>query len=85
MSFASPPDWRITCVYVDPAHRGRGVARAALSGAIEQIAHSGGGLVEAISEVTTGRDAPARSLHSATVELFESFGFARRRPVGKHA
>ena len=81
----SVPDWRITCFYVDPKHRGQGVARAALGGAIEQIASAGGGLVEAIPEVTIGRDAPGRFLYSATVELFEAFGFARQRQVGKHA
>lgn len=83
----APPraDWRITCFYVDPRHRGRGIARVALEGALHQIADAGGGLVEAISEVTTGRQAPGRFLFSATVELFEEFGFTRGRPVGKHA
>ena len=79
------PDWRITCFFVDKAHRGRGVARAALDGALEQIARAGGGRVEAISEVTAGREAPGRFLFSATVELFEQYGFTRVRQVGKHA
>jgi GNAT superfamily N-acetyltransferase len=79
------PDWRITCFFVDPKHRGQGVARAALSGALDQIAPAGGGLVEAISEVTAGRETPGRFLFTATVELFEEFGFARGRQVGKHA
>ncbi len=79
------PDWRITCFYVDKRHRGRGVARAALEGALDLIARAGGGLVEAIPEVTVGRDAPGRFLFSATVELFEQYGFTRGRQVGKHA
>jgi GNAT superfamily N-acetyltransferase len=79
------PDWRITCFYVDPKHRGQGIARAALGGALDQIAAAGGGLVEAISEVTEGRVAQGRFLFSATVELFEDHGFARVRQVGKHA
>ena len=79
------PDWRITCFYVDKKHRRQGIARAALQGAVDQIAHSGGGLVEAISEVTADREAVGRFLFSATVELFEQFGFARERQVGKHA
>ena len=79
------PDWRITCFYVDTKHRGQGVARAALGGALEQIAAAGGGLVETISEVTAGREAPGRFLFSATVELFEDHGFRRVRQVGKHA
>ena len=80
-----PPDWRITCLFVDKKHRGQGVARAALEGALDQIAHLGGGLVEAISEVTAGREAQGRFLFSATVELFEQNGFTRVRQVGKHA
>lgn len=79
------PDWRISCVFVDRRHRGQGVARAAVAGALDLIARGGGGLVEAISEVTAGRAAQGRFLFSATVELFEDFGFARGRQVGKHA
>jgi ribosomal protein S18 acetylase RimI-like enzyme len=79
------PDWRITCFYVDKRHRGQGVARAALEGALAAIARSGGGLVEAIPEVTVGREAQGRFLYSATVELFEEYGFSRGRQVGKHA
>jgi GNAT superfamily N-acetyltransferase len=36
------PDWRITCLFVDRKHRGQGIARAALAGALDQIAHAGG-------------------------------------------
>lgn len=79
------PAWRIACFYVDRQHRGQGIARAALGGALEQIAARGGGLVEAIPEVTEGRQAQGRFLFSATVELFEDHGFERVRQVGKHA
>lgn len=79
------PDWRIACIYVDPRHRGQGVARAAVGGALDAIAAAGGGLVEAICEVTAGRVAHGRFLFSGTVELFESYGFERVRQVGKHA
>jgi GNAT superfamily N-acetyltransferase len=79
------PDWRITCFYVDPRHRGQGVARVALGGALEQIALAGGGRTEAVSEVTADRTAHGRFLFSATVELFEDHGFTRVRQVGKHA
>ena len=81
----APPDWRITCIFVDKRHRGQGVARAALEGALDLIAAAGGGLVEAISEVTAGRQAQGRFLFSASVELFEEYGFTRGRQVGKHA
>ncbi len=79
------PDWRITCIFVDKGHRGRGIARLALDGALHEIARAGGGLVEAISEVTVGRAAQGRFLFSATVELLDEFGFQRVRQVGKHA
>jgi GNAT superfamily N-acetyltransferase len=77
--------WRITCIFVDKSHRGRGVARAGLEGALAQIAAAGGGLVEAISEVTAGREAQGRFLFTATAELFEQYGFTKGRKVGKHA
>jgi GNAT superfamily N-acetyltransferase len=80
-----PARWRITCIFVDKRHRGQGIARAGLEGALSQIAAAGGGLVEAISETTAGREAQGRFLFSASVELFEQYGFARGRQVGKHA
>jgi hypothetical protein len=61
------PDWRITCFYVDKKHRGRGVARAALEGALDQITLVVGGLVEAISEVTAGREAKPPAGRSSSV------------------
>ena len=56
------PDWRITCFYVDKKHRGQGIARTALEGALNQIAEARGGRVEAIPEVTAGREAHGRFL-----------------------
>jgi GNAT superfamily N-acetyltransferase len=80
-----PARWRIACIFVDKRHRGEGIARAGLEGALARIAAAGGGLVEAISETTEGREAQGRFLFSATVELFEQYGFTRVRQVGKHA
>jgi GNAT superfamily N-acetyltransferase len=77
--------WRIACIFVDKRHRGQGVARAGLEGALAYIAAAGGGLAEAISETTDGRRAQGRFLFTATAELFEQYGFARGRQVGKHA
>lgn len=78
------PDWRITCYYTDKRHRRRGVGRAALEGALELIARAGGGLVEALPEVTAGRVAQGRFLFEMTVELYEEYGFERVRQIGKH-
>lgn len=77
--------WRIACIFVDKQHRGEGIARLALGGALSQIGHEGGGRVEAIAETTLGRQAQDRFLFSGTVELFEDLGFRRVRQVGKHA
>ncbi len=42
----APPDWRVTCFFVDRDHRREGVARAALEGALRLIAAKGGGTVD---------------------------------------
>jgi ribosomal protein S18 acetylase RimI-like enzyme len=79
------PDWRIGCFWVDRRHRSQGIAQMALEGALDQIAARGAGLVEAILEVAASREAQGRFLFSATVELFERYGFTRVRQDGKHA
>ena len=79
-----PPDWRITCFFVDREHRRCGVASAALEGALQEIACLGGGLVESYPENVDGRAVSASFLHNGTVALFESHGFDRARRIGKH-
>ena len=81
---AALPDWRITCFFVDKASRRRGVAEAALAGALDQIAGLGGGLVESFPEDTSGRKVSGSFLHNATLALFEAHGFERVRRLGKH-
>ena len=78
------PDWRITCFFVDRAYRRRGVASAALDGALGEIARLGGGTVESYPEDAEGRSVSAGFLHNATVSLFERHGFERMRRLGKH-
>jgi len=80
-----PPDWRITCFYVDRRRRGQGIAAAAIDGALQLIAAQGGGTCEAITEDTSGREVQGRFLFSASLALFERYGFAPERQVGKHA
>lgn len=81
---AGPADWRITCFYVDRAQRHRGVAAAALDGALALIGAAGGGLVESFPEDVEGRTTSGSFLHNATTEMFESRGFARVHQLGKH-
>jgi GNAT superfamily N-acetyltransferase len=78
------PDWRITCFFVGRTHRHRGVADAALAGALDQIAGLGGGLVESYPEETGGRKVSSSFLNNVTVSFFERHGFERDRQIGKH-
>ena len=71
--------WRITCFFVDREYRGKGVAAAALKGALREIARLGGGIVESYPEDVEGRKISSSFLHNATVSLFERHGFRRTR------
>jgi ribosomal protein S18 acetylase RimI-like enzyme len=77
------PDWRITCFFVDKACRHQGVAAAALTAALDQIAALGGGRVESFPEDTTDRKVSGSFLHNANLALFERNGFERVRKLGK--
>jgi GNAT superfamily N-acetyltransferase len=78
----STPDWRIACNFVGKGHRRRGVATAALAGALELIAQLGGGTVEGYPE---GADAvPAGFLFNGALSTYERLGFTRDRKIGKH-
>lgn len=79
-----PPDWRITCFFVDKRHRGRGVADAALAAALQAIAAQGGGTVESSPEDVAGRAVSASFLHNGSVAMFERHGFRRVRALGRH-
>jgi hypothetical protein len=78
------PDWRIGCIFTGRHHRGEGVARAAVTGALEAIAQAGGGLVEAYPEQVEGR-APQRGayFHTGPEDLFAELGFERDRKIAK--
>ena len=78
------PDWRIGCMFTGKGHRGSGVARAAVSGALDAIRAAGGGLVEAYPEQVEGRP-PQRGayFHTGPETLFEDFGFTRDRQIAK--
>jgi GNAT superfamily N-acetyltransferase len=78
------PTWRIGCIFTGSRRRGRGVARAAVAGALEAIRAAGGGVVEAYPEQTVNRK-PQRGayLHTGPEELYERFGFVRDRQIAK--
>lgn len=78
------PDWRITCFFSGKGYRGKGVASAALRGAVEQIRKLGGGRIEGYPEDTEGRKAAPAFLFNGALSTFERHGFKRSRPIGKH-
>jgi len=78
-----PPDYRITCFFVDRHHRRGGFAVTALRGALDLIARAGGGLVEAYPYDTAGERASSSFLWSGTRAMFEQAGFAYVAPKGK--
>jgi len=71
-------------LFAGRAHRGQGVADAALAGALEEIARLGGGRVESYPEDIAGRKVSGSFLYNATLALFERHGFERVRQIGKH-
>lgn len=79
-----PPDYRITCFFIDRDYRRQGVAERALQGALELIATAGGGRVESYPQDTNGERKSASHLYNATRSLFERNGFELERTKGKH-
>jgi GNAT superfamily N-acetyltransferase len=76
------PDWRIACCFVGKGHRRQGVFAAALSGALDLIADSGGGRVEGYPE--DAALVAAGFLFHGALSTYEHLGFARDRKIGKH-
>jgi hypothetical protein len=75
----TPPNWRITCFFVDRDHRREGVAKAALEGALGIIAAKGGGTVDGYPIDTRGKPYSSLFLWGGTEAMFVGLGF---RPLG---
>lgn len=69
---------------MDKAYRRKGVADAALDGALREIARLGGGTVESYPEDMAGRSTSSAFLYNGTTSMFERQGFARTRRLGKN-
>ncbi|WP_090475819.1 GNAT family N-acetyltransferase [Nakamurella panacisegetis] len=79
-----PPDYRITCLFVDRRYRRQGMAAIAVRGALELIAAAGGGLVESYPhDVPPEKKMSASFLYNATRSMYEQLGFTYQRPKGK--
>ena len=81
-SQTTSPDWRIACCYAGKGHRRRGVATAALAGALDLIAGLGGGTVQGYPEDAGA--VPAGFLFNGALSTYEKLGFIRDRQIGKH-
>ncbi len=82
-----PPDYRVTCIFVDKRYRRRGVAALALRGALELIAEAGGGVVEGyphdLSKQPEGKKMSSSFLYNGTRRMYEEAGFTFERAKGQ--
>ena len=77
------PDYRLTCIFVDKTHRKKGVAAAALRGALDLIAKAGGGVVEGYPhDIPEGKKMSAAFVYNLTRRHYEKAGFKYQRPKG---
>lgn len=76
------PVWSVVCFVVPPAHRGQGIARALLDGAIAYAREQGATLIEAYPVDRPGRS-DDDALWFGTKSMYDAAGFeevARRKP-----
>jgi hypothetical protein len=78
----APPDWRITCFFVDRDHRRERVAKAALEGALRIIAAKGGGTVDGYPIDTRGKPYSSSFLWGGTEAMFAELGFRQLGALG---
>lgn len=75
------PDWRVTCIFVDKAHRRKHLSALALGGALDLVATAGGGVVEGYPHDKGGKREAV--LYNGTRRLYEAAGFDYVRPKGQ--
>src|SRR6476659_4472006 len=75
-----PPDYRVTCIFVDKRYRRQHLSDLALQGVVDLIAAAGGGTVEGYPHDKGGKREAV--LYSVTRTLFERTGFDYVRPEG---
>lgn len=83
--------WSVVCFWVPREHRGTGVGRALLDGAVRRARTHGASVVEGYPVDTRGARRPGETVFQGTLALFERAGFTvayRRkddRPVVRRA
>jgi GNAT superfamily N-acetyltransferase len=79
-----PPDFRITCVFVDKHHRKAGLAAVAVKGALALIAEQGGGRVESYPhDIPLGKKMSSSFIYNGTRTMYDRLGFDYDRPKGQ--
>ena len=79
----APPDWRLTCFFVDRERRKQGIAEAALAGALRLIAAKGGGTVDGYPIDTKGKPYSSSFLWGGIESMFTEAGFHGIGHLGK--
>jgi len=74
--------WRITCFFTDRDYRRKGVAKAALNGALHYMKQYGAEVVEAYP-VDPRKRHSSNMLWNGTPDLFNSAGFTKVRKLGR--
>lgn len=75
------PVWSLWCVRVRPGHRGRGIARPLVEGAVEYARQQGAPAVEGYPVDNQGAKVDTTMAYVGTRSLFESAGFAVAAPT----
>jgi GNAT superfamily N-acetyltransferase len=76
------PVWSLWCIRVRPGHRGRGVAHALVSGAVDYAASQGAPAVEGYPVDNGGRRVDLTMAYVGTRSLFERAGFTQAAETG---
>jgi GNAT superfamily N-acetyltransferase len=76
------PVWSLWCIRVRPGHRGRGVAHALVSGAVDYAASQGAPAVEGYPVDNGGRRVDLTMAYVGTRSLFEQAGFTQAAETG---
>ena len=80
-----PPDYRLTCIFIDRDYRRKGLTSIALHGALDLIEQAGGGVIEGYpQDLSDGRRVGNSFLYNSTRALYERAGFSYVRPKGKN-
>lgn len=79
--------WSVVCFFIPRAHRGAGVGRALLAGAVEHARQSGASVLEGYPVDTRGARVQGSTVFTGALDLFLAAGFEiaevrlARRPV----